>query len=101
MLTLFHTGSIVAPVGFFKIIPPKKTIFVSNLLDFKSNLFTNNNWKFEVAKVTGSFPILRFAKVTFQNLSILAQIKWRHKAFLWRTALTWAFYDSYSKKNKN
>ena len=48
----------------------QKYAFVLNQLDLNSNLFTNNQAKFEVAKVGKSFPILRFDEVTFQNLSI-------------------------------
>ena len=44
-------------------------LFNLNQLDFESNLLTNNSWKFRVAKITGSFPILGFRKVTFPNLS--------------------------------
>ena len=35
----------------------QKKIFTSNQLDFQSKFITNKSWKFEVAKVSGSFPI--------------------------------------------
>ena len=36
-----------------------------NQLEFESILFINNPRKFQVVKVRGSFPISRFAEVTF------------------------------------
>ena len=58
MLTVFYTF-------FFAINSFSKKIFMSNQLDFESKFTTNNSWKFEVAKVTESFPIfLRFFEVT-------------------------------------
>ena len=51
--------------------PFRKELFTSNEIEFDSNLFTNNFRKLEVADVKGIFPILRFAKLTRQNLSIL------------------------------
>ena len=45
----------------------------SNQLEFESNLFTNNIRKFEVAKVTESFPVLRCPEVAFRNLQHFQQ----------------------------
>ena len=60
----------------FRVINPfkkKKNLFTSTQLDFGLNLFTSNPKKFDVAKVKESFPISRFAEVTFRNLTIFGQ----------------------------
>ena len=43
----------------------KKNIFISNQLDFESKFITINSWKFEFAKVTGSFPIFEVFRTHF------------------------------------
>ena len=65
---MFLLESYVNPLDLFRNNIFKKEFLILNQLDFESSLFKNSSLKFEVAKVKGRFPILRFAEVTFQNL---------------------------------
>ena len=46
----------------------RNKLLLSNQLEFQSNLFTNNPWKFEANEEMECVPILEFAEVTFRNL---------------------------------
>ena len=76
----------------------KKTIFFK-LRQISSLIIPKN---FKLLKAKGNFPVLRFPKVNFQNLSIvLANLQFilsyviRH--FCDVINVTWAIYDSISK----
>ena len=78
-----------------------KKFFVSNQLDFESSFIANNSRKFEVAKVPGSFTILKFSVITFQSKSkhFWSNISLKNviRSFCIVTILTWAYYDSVSQ----
>ena len=74
-LTLYYMkmGAFLPSAQFFCDKSLSKKDFHSELTYFELNLITNTSLKFEVTNVKESFPILRFAKVTFRNLSIFDQ----------------------------
>ena len=68
------------PFGFYRYESLQtKSYLIETIL--KPNFITTVSWNYKADKVRESYPILRFAEVTFRNLSIFGQ--WRHKTFLW------------------
>ena len=70
ILILFYTRAFLPHSRFFC---DKKKLENNIFFQPESNFITNNSEKFQVANVKKNFPILRFRKTTFQNLSIFGQ----------------------------
>ena len=56
-------GAFFHPLGFFMINPFRKIIFISNQLEFEPKCIKNNSRKFEVVKITESFPIFEVFQI--------------------------------------
>ena len=59
---ILHGGKLLPLSRFLRDKSLEKKVFL-NQLDFESNFVISNSYKKQVAKVTGSFPILRFSKI--------------------------------------
>ena len=64
-------GDFCSPLGSLVINPFNKNLFILDYFYFESSFITNNSWKFEVTKASGSFSSLRFPKLTYKIWAFL------------------------------